>query len=570
MKMTNTYVKNLISKMSLDQKVGALLTLGFAGTLVRPHIYEDILKYHCGGLRLTPHARLFGSYIDPKSGKSIVDVVDTKGYKKGGHPPYTSAEEYRKILQELQDVAMSRPLGIPLHFSYDQEGGTSADYNFGGVNVFPKPMGIRATGDSRLAYEVAKAVSRQSRAVGFNWIHSPVLDINSNPDNPEIYTRAYSDRVEDVVEYSVQSCLGFKEGGLIATGKHFPGRGDSAVDAHFEMPVIDVDRETMLKRELLPYKVLIEKGLLPSIMIAHSVFPAIDSEDVATVSKKVLTGLLREELGFEGVITTDSMTMGGIAVRYGVANACAMALEAGADLVLMKAENKLVGETVDTIKQFIHEGRISQEELDKKVYRVLSLKYEYGLFNQGSLWDEKPEDAIKDEKIVNLSKLVARRSVLVAKDKGSALPLSKEEKVLVIEQINKTPNDIHWHPGVLYKHCLKYNKNAAYLETAYRYDEEDKQMILNAVKDFDTIVITNFYIRGSLSNNEFIAELLKDKTKKIVVITNTPYPLSIPEGSDPLVITFATSPHNIEATAGVLFGEMTAEGEWPVEYQLKD
>lgn len=570
MKMSNTYVKNLISKMDLDQKVGALLTLGFAGTLVRPHIYEDILKYQCGGLRLTPHARLFGSYVDPKSGKSIVNVVDTKGYKNGVHAPYTGAEEYRKILQELQEVAMSRPLGIPLHFSYDQEGGTSADFNFGGVNIFPKPMGIRATGDSRLAYEVAMAVSRQSRAVGFNWIHSPVLDINSNPDNPEIYTRAYSDRVEDVVEYSIQSCLGFKEGGLIATGKHFPGRGDSAVDAHFEMPMINVDKDTMLKRELLPYRVLIEKGLLPSIMIAHSVFPAIDDKDVATVSKKVLTGLLREELGFEGVITTDSMTMGGIAVKYGVANACAMALEAGADLVLMKAENKLVGETIDTIKKFVQEGRISQEELDKKVYRVLSLKYEYGLFNQGSLWDEKPEEVIKDEKVVNLSKLVARKSVLVAKDKGGVLPLSKTEKVLVIEQINKTPNDMYWHPGVLYKHCMKYNKNAAYLETAYRYDEEDKARITEAVKDFDTIVITNFYIRGSLSNNEFIAELLKDKSKKIVVVTNTPYPLlSIPEGTENLVITFATSPHNIEATAGVLFGKITAEGEWPIEYQLK-
>jgi len=568
--MQNTYVKNLISKMDIDQKVGALLTLGFAGTLVRPHIYEDILKYQCGGLRLTPQARLFGSYVDPKSGKSIVDVVDSKGYKKGMKAPYANAEEYSKILKELQELAMSRPLGIPLHFSYDQEGGTSADFNFGGVNIFPKPMGIRATGDSKLAYEVAKAVSRQSRAVGFNWVHSPVLDINTEPMNPEIYTRAYSDRAEDVVEYSVQSCLGFKEGGLIATAKHFPGRGDSAVDAHFEIPVINVDKETMLKRELLPYKVLIEKGLLPSIMIAHSVFPAIDSEDIATVSKKVLTGLLREELGFEGVITTDSMTMGAVAVKYGVANACALSLEAGADLVLMKAENKLIEETINMIKKFVAEGRIPEAELDKKVYRVLSLKYEYGLFTNGSQWNEKPEDVIKDEKVINLSKLVAKKSVLIAKDKNNLLPLKKDEKVLVIEQINKQPNDMTWYPGILYKNCLKYNQKATYLETSYRYDDEDKASILNAIKDYDTIVITNFYIRGSISNNEFIAEILKDKTKKVVVVTNTPYPLSIPKGSDTLIITFATSPHNIEATAGVIFGEISPEGEWPIEYKLQD
>jgi beta-N-acetylhexosaminidase len=554
--------------MSLEQKIGALLTLGFSGTLVRPHIYDNILKYHCGGLRLTPEGRLFGSYVDPKSGKNILNVVDTKGYKDRIPAPYVTAEDYRNILKELQSLAMSRPLGIPLHFSFDQEGGTGANFKFGGVNLFPKPMGIRVTGDSKLAYEIAKAISRQSRAVGFNWIHSPVLDINSNPDNPEINTRAYSDRVEDVVEYSIESCRGFKEAGLIATAKHFPGRGDSAVDAHFEMPVIDVDKKTLLERELLPYKRLIEEKLLPSIMIAHSIFPAIDNEDIATVSKKVLTGLLREEMGFEGVITTDSMTMGGVAVRYGVANACAMSLEAGADLVLMKAEGNLVEETFQTIKSFVEMGKISQNDLDNKVYRVLNLKYEYGLFNNGSLWDEKPEDVLRDEKIINLSKLVARKSVLVAKSKPKALPISKDEKVLVIEQINVTPNDMNWHPGILFKNCIKYNQNTQYLETEYTFDESDKAAITNAVKDYDSIVITNFYKRSSLSNNEFIRQLIKDCDKKIIVVTNTPYRISIPEGAENVIISFATSPPNMEVTAGVLFGEISPEGEWPLEYKL--
>ncbi len=570
MRKENKFITNLIVKMTLEQKIGSLLTLGFSGTMVRPHLYDCILKYHCGGLRLTPHGRTFGNYVDPKTGKSILDVTDFKGYKKGVNPPYVTASEYRQILSDLQKLAMSRPLGLPLHYSFDQEGGTSANYNFGGVNLFPKPMGIRATGDPKLAYEVAKAVSRQSRAVGFNWIHSPVLDINVHPDNPEIYTRAYSDRVDEVVEYSIESCRGFKEGGLIATGKHFPGRGDSAVDAHFKMPVIDVDKKTMMERELLPYKTLIEQKLLPSIMIAHSIYPAIDPDDVATVSKKVLTGLLRDELGFEGVITTDSMTMGGIAIRYGVANACALSLEAGADLVLMKAENRLIGETFEAIRKFVEENRITEEELNNKLYRVLSLKYEYGLFTNGILMDEDPEDVIKDEKIINLSKLVARRSVLVAGDRDQVLPVSKEEKVLVIEQINKTPNNIHWHPGILYSSCLEYNKNLTYLETRYTFDGEDKENIKRMATEFDTIIVTNFYIRGSLSNNETIQELLlQDKSKKVIVVSNTPYSLSIPEGADNVIVTFATTPENIKVVAGTIFGEIIPEGEWPVENGVK-
>lgn len=567
MKKENRTIKSLIDKMSLDQKVGALLTLGFTGVIPRFNIYDNILKYHCGGLRLTPHIRDFGSYVDPRSGKTIVDIASDKGFKKGITPPYTNVSNYKNVLDELQKIAMERPLGIPLHFSFDQEGGTSADFNFGGVNLFPKPMGIRATGNSKFAYEVAKAVSRQSRATGFNWIHSPVLDINTNPMNPEIYTRAYSDRVEEVVEYSVQACLGYKEAGLIATGKHFPGRGDSAQDAHFEIPYINVDKQTLMERELLPYKVLIKKDLLPSIMIAHSIFPAIDEKDVATVSKKVITGLLRDELGFDGVITTDSMTMGGIAVRYGVPNACAMALEAGADLVLMKAENKLVDETFHTIKSWIEAGKITEQELNEKVYRVLSLKYDYGLFQQGASDDEKPEEIIKDRQIIDLSRLVARKSVLVASDKNKILPLCRDERMLIVEQINKTPNDFYWHPGILYENCMKYSTNLAYLETAYTYDEQDKINIMKLSETYDTIVITNFYIRGSLSNTQFISDLIKESSKKIIVITNTPYPLSIPEGAKTVMVSFATTPASIEVAAGVLFGEIVPEGKWPVDFK---
>jgi beta-N-acetylhexosaminidase len=565
--MKNEFIRNLILRMSEDQKIGSLLTLGFTGTLVRPHIYDAILKYHCGGLRLTPVSRLFGSYVEPKTGKMVMDVTDTKGYKKEIQPPSLTAGQYAKILEELQSLARSRPLGIPLHFSYDQEGGTSADFNFGGVNIFPKPMGIRATGDVNLAYAAAKATARQSKAVGFSWIHSPVLDVNTEPENPEIYTRAYSDIAEEVAEYAIKTCEGFKEEKFIATGKHFPGRGHSAVDAHFEMPVIKVDRDIMMNRELLPYRELIKRDLLPSIMTAHSIFPAFDENDIATVSKKILTGLLRDTLGFEGVITTDSMTMGGVALRYGAANACAMALEAGADLVLMKAENSLVEQTFNKIKEFIHQGRISKDELDQKVYRVLKVKYDNDLFTPQKI--EDPELVLRDPGIIALSKNIAKRSVLV--HKSSDLPLQKTGRILVVEQINKTPNDFYWYPGVLYKNCLKYNTNIDYLETDYTFDDSDKERILQNMPNYDAVVITNFYIRGKLSNNQFIEELLAKNNSasspKIVVITNTPYPLSVPKNCPNLIISFATSPASIEVCSGVLFGETNAEGVWPVAWK---
>lgn len=569
MEKKNRFVTDLISRMTLEQKIGAMLTLGFSGVVPRQHIYDYIEKYHCGGLRLSTEGRVFGSYVDPKTAKKVVSVEGKTGVRFQAAPVPT-ASQYKAVLDDLQAAARRRPLSIPLHFSYDQEGGSSADFAFGGVRIFTKPMGLRATNDPKMAYEVARAVAKQSKAVGFSWIHSPVLDVNSDPRNPEIYTRSYSDKVEDVVEYAIQTCRGFQEGKMIATGKHFPGRGDSDVDAHFQVPVINVDKETMLNRELLPYKKLIELDLLPSIMIAHSIFPAFDPVDIATVSKPILTGLLRETLGFNGVITTDSMTMGAVATRYGVAKACAMSLEAGADLVLMKSESGLVEDTVAAIRESIESGRISAEELNNKVYRILSLKYEYGLFYDAEDHDVIPETVINDKSVVELSKRVARGSVLVGRDETSALPLTPEENVLVIEQMVKNYNNMDWHSGILFENCLKYSRKISYLETMYTYDDKDKERILAEIPACDTVVVTNYFIRGKLCNKEFIQELIaKFPEKKFVVVTNTPYEeVSIPKNARTVVVTFATSPDNIEATAGVLYGKIAPEGVWPIQHKL--
>lgn len=563
MQKDNVFIRNLVADMTLEEKIGALLTLGFAGTVARPHIYDFIEKYHCGGLRLSCDMRSFGSYVDPHSNRAVVSVERAGGIKYKGAAPVPTATQYKAVLDDLQAAARRRPHGIPLHFSFDQEGGSSADFCFGGVNLFPKPMGLAATGDPLLAYEVARAVARQSRAVGFNWVHSPVLDVCSEPQNPEIYTRAYSDDAETVAAYAAESCRGFRDGGMIATGKHFPGRGHSDVDAHFQVPVIRVDRETLLRRELLPYRKLIAEGLLPSIMIAHSIFPAIDPDNIATVSRKVITGLLREELGFTGVITTDSMTMGAIATRYGVANACALALEAGADLVLMKAENELVGQTVEAIRAFVEAGRLP--DLDDKVYRVLELKYRYGLFYDAGDHNAPPEKVLADPAIRTLAQTVARRSVLVARDRAGLLPLPQEKRILVVEQKVKEYNDAAWHSGILYEDCLACSPNVDYLETAYTYDEEDRRRILAALPGADIIVFTSYFLRGNLSNREFLEQVIAESGKPAVVVSNTPFEeISVPRNAETVIITFATSPENIRVTAGVLFGRITPEGRMPV------
>ena len=560
-KPRNTFIDGLISRMTLEQKIGAVLTLAFTGVTPSQNVYDYITKYHCGGLRVTPVAKAGASmqYIDPKTGAAAIKTADhTKA-------PVCTAADYKATLDKLRKLAKARPLGLPLHFSFDQEGSTSSNMYF--ANTFPYPMGLKATNDPKMAYLVANAIAQQSRAIGVHWIHSPDVDINSDPRNPEIGVRAYSDKAEEVAQYAIEACKGFKDGGLIATAKHFPGRGASIVDAHYEVPIIDVDRETLFAREILPYKELIDRDLLPCIMIAHSIFPALDPDNVATVSKPIITGILREELGFQGVITTDSMTMGGISKRYGVAQACAMALEAGADLVLMKAQDHLVEDTIAAIRSFIEEGRIPMEEMDKKIYRILNLKYEYGLFHDYAQDDVDPEAVINSSKLTQLAKDVAKRSTIIARNEDNMLPLQSDERVLIIEQRNNFYNTPKWHSGILYENCLNYSSNVTYLEVDFRWSEEDLATIKASLSSYDKIVITNYYDRSSLCNKDALIQLLAETDAKIVVITTNPYEeISIPHNAKNVIVIFGNTPNTAEALAGVLYGKINAEGIWPVEY----
>ncbi len=567
MEKSNKNIVHIIEKMTLDQKIGAMLTLGFSGTVATKRVFEMIEKYHCGGFRLTPHGRsASANYVDPRTGRTVVAIKNDNGIKKGVPSPQCTAGEYKKLLQSFQQAARKRPLGIPLHFSTDQEGGESANCGFSEVQLFPRSMGVRASGDSGMAYEVSKAVGLQCRAVGFHCLHSPNVDVNVDARNPEICTRSYSDSAEEVAEYAEQACRGFKDAGIIATAKHFPGRGDSPVDAHFEIPVVNADRETLWNRELLPYRRLIEKKLLPCIMIAHTIYPALDPDCIATVSRKIITGLLREKMGFQGVVTTDSMTMGGIATRYGVARACAMALEAGADLVLMKSQGNLVEETIEAIRQSIEEGRITREELDDKIYRILSLKYEYGMFHARTDDFEEPERILRDPGIFALSEEAAVKSVLIARDREKILPLSREEKILIVEQADMSRFvNLAYYPGMLYQNCCRYSRNLDYLETAYTYDEEDLRRIEDKIQGYDTIIITSYFTRGRRSNIEKVKELAALAGKNIIIVTNTPYELTIPEEAGTVIVTFATTIRNIEVAAGTIFGEIEPEGEMPVK-----
>ncbi len=560
------FLSGLIGRMSIDQKVGACITLGFNGTILTPNILGYVTKYHCGGLRVTPPERTFGNYVDPRSGKSALDIKgDEYFYKKGGHPPELTGAEYLDIVNDINAAARSRPLSLPIHFSFDNEG--EGNVSFKGFSMFPQPMGLAATGEKRFAYEVAKTIGRQARAVGMTMIHSPVLDVNTDPRNPEINIRSYSDKAEVVAEFAAETCRGFKEAGIAATGKHFPGRGDSADDAHYEVPVIAVGFDTLWNRELLPYRHLIERGLLPALMLAHTVYPAVDPDRIGTLSRKMIQGLIREKLGFQGVVTTDSMTMAGVASQYGVPEACAMSLAAGSDQVLMKAQNDLVGQTVETVKAWIESGRIPEEELNQKLFRNLGLKYDLGLF-QEHIGRESPDALAADPALKALERDVARRSCILLREKPGVLPLPRDRKLLLVEQICTERNNVFQHPALMFKHALRYNPRLAFCEIGFSADAEDLDRMNALIPEYDTIVITNFQDRASATHTEFLVEqIAKHPGKTFVIVVNKPFAFTVPENAQTVICTFSKAPQSLRAAVDLLFGELDPTGSLPMSAQ---
>ena len=567
------WIETILDNMTLEQKIGQCVVVGMSGTIITNDIKEAILRYHCSGIRHSGFMRMFKYFSDEKAKKQELGVDFVPSMQKiavEGLPPYCTAEQYAHMLNELRSLAAQRNPAIPLHMVIDQEGDTSKDFTRGGVVQFPSNMGIAASGSPKIAYEVAKAIAKQMKASGLDMIHSPVVDVNINPANPEIGHRAFSDDPEIVAEYAVAMMKGFKDGGIIAAAKHFPGRGDSATDAHHACPVLNVESQRFNKVELYPYKKLIEAGI-DSIMVAHCIYPHIDPDQISTVSRKVVTGILRDQLGFEGLITTDSITMGALIDRYGIGEACARALYAGADIILMKAENQWRGEMFYTIKKWVESGKIDSKELDDKVRRILHVKKKYGLLNKmGIVNASKASVPFKDPIVVKTAKKAAQKAIMIIKDDLAVIPLKKEQKVLLINQQNsiKTPNDIYDHPA-LFSQLMEENwPSLQTYETKFGYDEKEDTNVLKFVEanKFDLIIATNYYDRQEKPHT-YIKSLI-DKGYPVVLITNTPYCIKEVGGlittAKTVILNMNITPEGLRTTKAVLFGKMKPQGSWPL------
>ncbi|MBD3419779.1 MAG: hypothetical protein GF398_06660 [Chitinivibrionales bacterium] len=569
--------ENCLSKMSVEEKIGQCLTYWWRGAMITPSVVETITRLHCGGLRVEPYrteSGVEGYYgLDLK----VKNFERPQGYYKiteshfqASLPNYNiTASEYARRLNRLKEIAMNRPSGAPLHICTDFEGDFSHDFAFDGMNLYPPAMGLKATGSAQTAYDVGYAIGKQLADIGINMLHSPVCDVNLNPKNPEINIRAFADSPGQVSTYAAQLTRGIVDARVIATAKHFPGRGDSAVDAHKELPVLDVTRERLDAIELYPYKAQIEAGV-PAIMTAHNVYPALDDSGLpATLSHKILIDILRNEMGFKGLITSDAMGMGAIVNKWGVPVASAMAINAGCDLILLKFEDELRSQTFFEIKRWVDDGRISMETLDARVRNVLTMKAEFGMFeNGGRVNVDQASATLKDPKFINLAKDVAEKSVMIMRDRKSILPLSTGKKVLIVEQLlqDKTvPRNSYYHQHSFNEAMLDQSLNVINADTSFSATDEEIDIILNAAHQADAVVMTNYFWRVRKENNTKLFAQIKATGKPVVVVTNNPFEMGAGPEVDTAICTFSVTPQSLKAAAAVIYGKLTPTAQWPLD-----
>ena len=389
----------LIPQMSIEQKVGQLIVIGFEGTHINADIKSNISQHFVGGITL------FDRNIQ-------------------------SPRQIAKLTNDLQKLTRQTEHQIPLFIAMDQEGGWVARLKTG-ATVLPGNMALGAAASAELAEQAGRVTALELAAVGINLNFAPVMDVNNNPHNPVIDRRSFGECPDLVSRLGTAYIKGLQRNGVLATAKHFPGHGDTNVDSHTDLPTVGHELGRIRAIELKPFRAAIEAEV-GAIMTAHIVYSAFDSNRPATLSQPILTNLLRAELGFEGLIITDDMEMKAIDKRYRSGEAAVMAIEAGADMVLSLWTHQNQMKVFNALVSAVKSGRISEERIEQSVDRILKYKEEFGLFGWEGTASFKAIGLIGSEGHRRIAARIAEQATTMVQNRSGILPLNTDTSPLVV------------------------------------------------------------------------------------------------------------------------------------------
>ncbi|MFL5594236.1 MAG: glycoside hydrolase family 3 N-terminal domain-containing protein [Gemmatimonadaceae bacterium] len=540
------WTDSVLASMTLREK---------AAQIVWPSVYGD---YVSGD---SPQWRRLTQYIQQeKVGGFTISV---------GSPIEVAAK-----LNALQGMSK-----IPLLFGADLEAGAGfrarGGYfvpnaiDLGGAIVFPPSMAIGATRDTALAYAEGQLTALEGRALGIHIAYAPVLDVNNNPANPVINTRSYGEDPDLAARMGVAFIHGLQDHGMIATGKHFPGHGDTGVNSHLALPVVTVSRNRLDTVELVPFRAAVNGGV-GAIMSFHGAMPALDSSNVpGTLSPKVLNGLLRGEMGFKGIIISDAMDMRGVLDMFGADEAVKRALAAGIDVLIQPLD---VTKTIDAVVAGVREGRYTEARLDSSVRRVLETKRRLGL-GQNKLVDLNAlRFVVGDSSNAQTARRAAEKSITLVKDSLRQIPLTVADsntRVLSITVARRADLSA----GNAFNAELRPRLPKLRTEFVATEDADLNYPRLLAAADSADITIVNSYVGQSWDAvtasspqafTNFVQTLVQRGRKPIVVAFGNPYLLQQLPWVSAYVVAWGGFPVSQAAAARALLGTTAITGRLPI------
>ena len=585
----------------------AVLTLGCAGatsTVARGGAAPDAGRWADSVLAtLSPRDRaaqlvwpqLFGDYTPTSSPgwqrvQQLISSEHVGGFIMSIGSPIETAEKLN-AMQRLSVLPLVVGADYETGVAFRQRGGYFLPNNIylGGATMFPYQMGLGATRDTSLAYQEGRITAVEARALGVHIAFAPVLDVNNNPANPVIGMRSFGEDPHLVADMGQALIHGLQDHGVLATGKHFPGHGDTDENSHLTITTIHASRARIDSVELVPFRRAIATGI-DGMMTFHGLVPALDTASVpATLNPAIMTGLLRKQLGFKGLLITDAMDMNGVLSRvtagsspaqstsgnYGtiknalsIAEACKLAIAAGADILLMPSD---VPAAIDAVVSGVREGRFTQAHVDSSVRRVLEIKQRLGLNRRRVVDLDSVRAVVGDTTHLAIAATVAQRAVTLAKDSLSLVPIARAPAPRVLSITIAGRTDLG--AGATFNAELR--RGFQDLRTGQIVPDDlspDYDRMLAAADSSDVTIVGSYITTGTNVANpnapepiaQFLRALVQRHPRTIVVAFGNPYLLQQVPTASSYLVAWGGFPVSQTAAARALLGTAAIGGRLPI------
>ncbi len=505
----------------------------------------------------------FEGYSLPDGVRSIVQKRPVGGFTLFRGLNVDTVSQIRELTNDLQSAASDK-FELPLLIATDQEGGQFLALGEE-TTQFAGNMALGATHDPDLVERVGGALGRELRALGVNINYAPVCDLNTNPGNPSLGIRAFSDQPALTAQMAAALVRGLQSEGVAATLKHFPGKGEAALDSHYHLPRIDHDRTCLESREMVPFRAAMDDGA-KLVMTGHFAIPALTGADdlPATLSRRVMTDYLRGEMDFEGVVITDALDMKAITQGAGQIIDVIAATRAGVDLMLLTKDMVVQERIYQGLQLAFSRGLITARDLIPSAGRIMNLKTWLAEFPQPDM------SVVGCAEHRHLARQVARKSLTLLRDKEGLLPvkLAQRDRILAImpQPVDLTPADTSsFVEPTLAKSFRRYHPNVDEIILPHNPQENDIRALREQAQPYDLIILGTINAHLNKHQSEMASQVLKLGVPTVTVALRSPYDLLAYPAANTHICTYSILEPSMQALAEACFEEIQIEGKLPVQ-----